>query len=86
MLAFKERHPPASEGDDTFYTHLILDVENNINWLNTEGAGLQQWLQDHQPAGVHVQMVNGEPFALPVPSMEHWEGVRESYRSELGNF
>jgi aminopeptidase N len=85
LVAFLSRHPPTNS-EETLYTNLILDVEANINWLNTEGAGLQAWLEAHQPANVHVEMLNGAPFALPVPSMEHWQAVRESYRSELNHF
>jgi hypothetical protein len=85
LHAFFSRHPPTGS-EETLYTNLSLDVESNIIWLNTEGAGLQAWLEANQPANVNVEMLNGAPFALPVPSMEHWQAVRDSYRSELNHF
>src|SRR6218665_1408723 len=49
LLDFQSRHPPESgttEASD--YTNLILDIENNINWLKTEGPGLRKFLENVQ--------------------------------------
>lgn len=83
LYAFKARHPPASQSETTSYTNLILDVEANVQWVQTEGPALEQWLLAHQPAGLNVEMRNGRALNLPNSAMEHWAGVHESYRSDL---
>jgi len=63
--AFKANHPPSNGTETTSYTNLILDIENNIEWLNREGPDLQQWLKDHQPSESIIRTTNLKTYGLP---------------------
>lgn len=86
LYAFRERHPPIYKSDTTFYTNLILDVEANVKWVETEGPALKEWLLDHQPTGLDVEMSNKRSLDLPNSAMEHWAEVRQSYLSDGHQF
>ena len=92
LLDFKRRHPPAPAGTEAnSYTNLILDIENNINWLKTQFPALHQFLEGHNPAEEPVEMVDGpapgKRHQLMEPSnMDHWQAMHKDYRSEINRF
>ena len=71
---------------DTSYTNLILDIENNMKWLEEQGPGLEEWLMKHKPTTLPPDVVKRTTSSLSVPSTNHWQPEAKSYSSELNEF
>jgi len=74
LTSFISRHPARSTSEENSYTQMILNVEQNIDWLYKNRDPLRDWLSVH----VSQDKPRIQQKSVPVSPMQFWKRVTET--------